>query len=154
MINKRVRFSGKNQDGKLVSLDDFKGKWLVLYFYPRDNTPGCIIEGQDFTRLLRDFEKKNAVVVGVSADSVESHRKFIEKRDLNIMLISDPDKKIIKAFGVWAPKKFMGREFLGIVRSTFLINPSGNVVKVWNPVRVKGHAEDVLNSIEGNLVRI
>ena len=89
MINKRVRFSGKNQDGKLVSLDDFKGKWLVLYFYPRDNTPGCIIEGQDFTRLLRDFEKKNAVVVGVSADSVESHRKFIEKRDLNIMLISD-----------------------------------------------------------------
>lgn len=136
-----------NQDGEEVSLDDFKGKWVVLYFYPKDNTPGCSIEAQDFSRLRGEFEKKNAVVLGVSMDSVESHCKFIEKKDLSIMLLSDPSKELINKFKVWDKKKFMGREFMGIIRSTFLIK-DGKIVKEWRGVRVKGHAEEVLGSIE------
>ena len=140
-------FSIPNQNGVLTSLDQFEGKWIVLYFYPRDNTPGCSIEGQDFTRLSEDFEKEGSVVFGVSCDSVESHCKFIKKKDLGITLLSDEDHAVCDLFGVWAPKKFMGREFLGVVRSTFLINPSGEIAYVWSPVRVKGHADEVLGKL-------
>lgn len=133
-----------NQDGKEVRLGDYSGKWLVVYFYPRDNTPGCSIEGIDFTALKKEFDSLNCSVVGVSADSVECHCKFIAAKNLGIELLSDPEKKMIEAFGVWRPKKFMGREFLGIVRSTFLIDPAGKVACVWDKVRVKGHAQAVL----------
>ncbi len=132
---------------KEVSLSDFKGKWVVLYFYPKDNTPGCTIEAIDFSSLKKDFEKFNAVVLGVSPDSVESHCKFIEKKELTIDLLSDSEKEVAKAYGVWDKKKFMGKEYMGIIRSTFLIK-DGKIIKAWSPVKVKGHAEAVLEEIK------
>jgi len=148
MIKKAPTFSLPNQDGKTVSLMDFKGKWLVLYFYPRDNTPGCTIEAIDFTKQLSGFKKLNAEVVGISADSPESHCKFIEKKNLKITLLSDPEKEMIKKYKVWRPKKFLGREFLGIVRTTILIDPKGNIVHTWDKVRVKGHVDEVLKTLQ------
>lgn len=131
-----------------VKLSDFKGKWIVLYFYPRDNTPGCTIEAIDFSARKEEFKKLNAVVLGVSKDSCASHQKFTEKKDLTINLLSDEDSRIQKLYDVWKPKKMMGREFLGTVRTTFLINPLGNVEKIWNNVKVKGHAEAVLEVLK------
>jgi len=136
-------FKLPNQDGEIISLSHFKGKWLILYFYPRDNTPGCIIEGIEFSSVLRDFEEMNAIVVGVSADSVDSHCSFISKQKLKIALLSDPDKEMINAYGVWQKKKFMGREFMGIVRSTFLVDPDGKLAFIWPKVSSKGHAAEV-----------
>jgi len=141
-------FSLQNQDGDIVSLSDFKGKWLIIYFYPRDNTPGCSIEGIDFTALKNKFDSLNAEIVGVSADSIASHCKFIAKKNLTINLLSDEDKIMINSFGVWRPKKFMGKEFLGIVRSTFLINPGGIIKYIWDPVKVKSHAQKVLEKLQ------
>ena len=134
-----------NQDNKEVSLKDYDK--LVLYFYPKDNTPGCTIEGQQFTKYLPEFKKLGFVIVGVSADSVESHCKFIEKRDLKVELLSDPDKELINKFSVWQKKKFMGKEFMGIVRSTFII-VDGKVMHKWSPVKVKGHVEEVLEKVK------
>ncbi len=145
---KAAAFSVENQDGETVSLASFKGKWLVLYFYPRDNTPGCTIEAIDFTALKKEFEKLGAVVVGVSGDSVKSHCSFIEKKDLQIELLSDPTKEMMKAYGVWGLKKFMGKEYMGVIRSTFLIDSSGVIKKVWSPVKVKGHAAAVLEVLK------
>lgn len=143
-IGKRAPdFSLINQDGKKASLSNFNGKWLVLYFYPKDNTPGCTIEGVEFSSVLKDFEKMNAAVVGISRDSVESHCNFISKQKLKVTLLSDPEKTAIDAYGVWQKKKFMGREFMGIVRSTFLINPKGEVAFIWPKVQAKGHAAEV-----------
>jgi peroxiredoxin Q/BCP len=137
-------FSLQNQDGKTVSLKDYKGKWLVLYFYPKDNTPGCTIEAIDFTQNFSEFKKLGAVVVGISRDTPKTHCGFIEKKKLTIELLSDPEHKLMDAFGVWRPKKFMGREFLGTIRSTFIIDPKGIIRAVWDPVSVKGHAKEVL----------
>ncbi|MFC1656095.1 thioredoxin-dependent thiol peroxidase [Patescibacteria group bacterium] len=131
-----------------LKLSDFKGKWIVLYFYPRDNTPGCTIEAMDFSRLKKDFEKLNAVVLGISKDSCVSHQKFTEKKELTINLLSDPESEVQKLYYVWKPKKMMGREFLGTVRTTFLINPEGVIVKIWNKVKAKGHAEETLGVLE------
>ncbi len=136
-----------NQDGKEVKIENFLGKWLVVYFYPRDNTPGCSIEAMDFTKAKSEFTKLNCEILGISTDSVKSHCKFIEKKDLTITLLSDEEKKVVNAYGVWAPKKFMGREFLGIVRSTFLINPEGKIAHIWSPVKVKGHVNEVLEKL-------
>ncbi len=136
-----------NQDGKEVTLSDFKGSNLVLYFYPKDNTPGCTIEGKQFSKYLPEFEKLNTVVVGVSPDSVESHCKFIDKQELKVMLLSDSEKKMINDYGVWGKKKFMGREFMGIIRSTFLI-VDGKIIQKWSPVKVKGHVEEVLEKVK------
>jgi peroxiredoxin Q/BCP len=136
-------------DGKKVGLKDFKGKFVVLYFYPKDNTPGCTIEAINFSGLLGEFEKLGAVVLGVSPDSVQSHCKFRDKKELKIELLSDESKRCLEDWGVWGLKKFMGREYMGVIRSTFLINPKGEIVKVWSPVKVKGHAKAVLECLAG-----
>ena len=151
MVNindKAPDFAVPDQDDHIISLKNFKGKWLVIYFYPRDNTPGCTTEAIDFTTLKPMFGKLNAYILGVSKDSKKSHCTFIEKHDLNITLLSDEEKKMIQDYGVWAPKKFMGREFLGVVRSTFLINPQGKVAYIWSNVRVKEHAVKVLEKLK------
>lgn len=149
MIGKKApAFTLPNQDGEKISLSDFKGKWVVLYFYPRDNTPGCTIEAIDFTKKLLEFKKRNAVVLGCSPDSTESHCKFIDKRKLKLTLLSDPEHKMMDKYGVWGKKKFLGKEFMGVIRSTFLIDPSGKVSQVWSPVKVKNHAETVLSLLK------
>lgn len=141
-------FSLPDQYGKKVSLQDFLGKRVVLYFYPKDSTPGCTIEALDFTKLKGEFDKLNTVVIGISKDSCESHMKFVEKKDLSLVLLSDPDKEVNKLYDVWKPKKFMGKEFLGTQRSTFLISPKGKVEKVWYNVSALGHAKEVLDCLK------
>ena len=136
-----------NQDGKNICLQDFKGKWVVVYFYPKDNTPGCTIEAIDFTKKLKDFEKLNAKILGISSDSEKSHCSFIEKQKLKIDLLSDVEKKVIKQFGVWGKKKLYGKEYFGVLRSTFLINPDGEIAKEWKSVKVENHVEKVLEEI-------
>ncbi|RMG67062.1 MAG: peroxiredoxin [Calditrichaeota bacterium] len=131
-----------------VQLSSYRGRWVVLYFYPRDNTSGCTLEAIDFTRALPEFEKLNAVVLGVSPDSCLSHQKFARKHDLRVTLLSDPDHQALEAYGVWQKKRQYGREYFGVVRSTFLIDPEGVVREVWRNVRVKGHVEAVLNRLK------
>jgi len=137
-----------NQDEEEICLRDIRGRWIVLYFYPKDNTPGCTTEACDFTSLLPDFDGLGAIVLGVSPDSPKRHRNFIEKRDLKITLLSDEERELCKALGVWQLKKFMGRESMGVVRSTFIIDPDGAIVAKWSKVRVKGHADDVKAKLE------
>lgn len=134
-----------DKDNKEVCLNDFKGKFVVLYFYPKDNTPGCTTEAIGFTGILPELQKLDTVVIGISPDSPESHAKFIKKKSLKVILLSDVDKKVIKEYGKWAKKKFRGKEYMGVVRSTFLINPNGKIVHIWPKVSVKGHPEDVQN---------
>ncbi len=136
-------FTLNDKDGNSVSLSDFSGKWVVLYFYPRDNTSGCITEARDFSALLPAFKKKNAAIIGISADSEASHTRFAAKHDLTVTLLSDPEHKALEAYGVWQKKKMAGREYMGIVRTTYLIDPEGIVREVWNKVKVKAHAETV-----------
>ncbi len=140
---KAPEFCLPNQDENEVCLRDIKGKWIVLYFYPKDNTPGCTTEACDFTANVPHFEDLDAVILGVSPDSPKKHRNFIEKKDLDITLLSDEDKKLCEEYGVWQLKKMCGREYMGVVRTTFLINPDGNIAEIWNKVRVKGHVEKV-----------
>jgi peroxiredoxin Q/BCP len=124
-------------------LKDLKGKWVVLYFYPKDDTPGCTMEAIYFSKALEEFKALGTEILGVSADSVESHCGFAEKHDLSITLLSDVDRKVLEAYGVWKPKKMFGKSFLGISRSTFIIDPKGKIAHVWPKVSVSGHAEDV-----------
>lgn len=140
-------FSATNQDDKTLSLLDFQGSWLILYFYPKDNTPSCTTEAIDFSQKQAEWEKLNVKVLGVSPDSVKSHCKFIEKHSLNVQLLSDPDHQVAESYGVWGLKKFMGKEYMGIIRSTFLIDPSGNLAHVWPSVKVKDHVESVLSKV-------
>jgi thioredoxin-dependent peroxiredoxin len=137
-------FSGTNTASEPVTIANYAGQWLVLYFYPKDNTPGCTTEAIDFTQLLPEFQKLGAKVVGVSPDSVATHCKFIAKQSLQIELLSDPDHQMAEAYGVWQLKKFMGKEYMGIVRSTFVIDAQGNLAQIWPSVKVKGHAAAVL----------
>jgi thioredoxin-dependent peroxiredoxin len=130
-----------------VCLKEYAGRWTVLYFYPKDNTPGCTLEAMDFSDLKGGFEGEGATVLGVSSDSCRSHQDFIDKRKLTIRLLSDPDAAVHKAYGVWKPKKFLGKEFLGTVRTTFIIGPGGNIARVWPKVDVRGHAKDVLDGL-------
>ena len=146
--NTVLDFCLPNQDEEEICFRDIKGRWIVLYFYPKDNTPGCTTEACDFTAALPDFEGLNAIVLGVSPDSPEKHRKFIEKKELKITLLADEDKTLCKTFGVWQLKKFMGKEYMGVVRSTFIINPKGKVAAVWEKVRVKGHVDEVKKTLE------
>lgn len=143
--DKAPDFCLPNADGKEICLEDFRGKWVVLYFYPKDNTPGCTREALDFTSKIGDFEKLNAVVIGISKDSTQSHRRFIEKHGLKVILLSDPEHKVIEIYGAWGKKRRYGKEYFGTVRSTFLIDPEGYVRKIWKNVKVKGHVEQVLN---------
>ena len=138
-----IPFSLPNQANKKISLSNFKGKWVVLYFYPKDDTPGCTTEACDFTASLKEFEKLEAVVLGVSADSVESHQKFIEKYKLKINLLSDEQHKVIEKYGAWQLKNMYGKEFYGIVRSTFIIDPKGKIAHIWPKVTAEGHAKEV-----------
>ena len=145
---KAPEFKLLDQDGRNVSLKDFKGEWLVLYFYPKDNTKGCTLEAVDFTRLLGKFEKLKANVVGVSPDSIESHCKFIEKQKLKLTLLSDESKKVLEKYGVWKEKSMYGRKYMGVVRTTFLIDASGKISYIWEKVKVNGHAKEVLDKLK------
>jgi len=139
-----------------VRLADFRDKWVVLYFYPKDNTSGCTKEAVDFTSLADAFADLNAVVIGVSPDAPASHRKFIEKHGLGILLLSDPEKKVIRAYGAWGLKKNYGKEYEGLIRSTFFIAPGGAVAAAWTKVRVRvkrksgevRHADQVLQKLK------
>ncbi len=137
-----------NPDGVEICLHDLRGKWVVLYFYPKDNTPGCTTEALDFTSHLEEFEKLGAVVIGVSPDSCESHQKFIEKKGLKVTLLCDTQKEVLKRYGAWGIKKMYGKEYEGVIRTTYLIDPEGKVVAVWPKVRVKGHVEKVLEKLK------
>ena len=140
-------FTALDRDGKSTQLQDFNGQWLVLYFYPKDLTPGCTTQAIEFTAQLSQFQALNAQIVGISPDSIASHDKFIKKHNLEIILLSDPEHQIAEAYGVWQLKKFMGKEYMGIVRSTFLIDPSGKIVQVWSKVKVKDHVDTVLQAV-------
>lgn len=137
-------FTLPNEAGEIVRLSDYLGKNVVLYFYPKDMTPGCTTEACDFRDVYNDFSDLNAVILGVSMDDEVRHMKFIEKYGLPFSLLVDKDHSIAEAYGVWVQKKMYGREFMGIERSTFLINEHGIVAKEWRKVRVKNHVEDVL----------
>jgi len=134
--------------GNAATLGDYAGKWLVLYFYPKDSTPGCTTEGLDFNALLPEFQRAGAVVLGVSKDSIKSHQNFCAKQGFRFDLVSDADGAVCDAFGVVQPKKLYGREYLGIVRSTFLVDPAGVVREKWQPVKVPGHAQAVLDALQ------
>ena len=126
-----------------VCLGTFQGKWIVLYFYPKDNTPGCTIEAMQFNAALEKFAELGAQVIGISADSPASHQKFAGKHNLSILLLSDPSHTVLEAYGSWKPKTLFGKEFLGIQRDTFLLDPKGLIVAVWRKVSPKGHADEV-----------
>ncbi len=145
---KAPAFTLKDSDGNKVSLKNFNGKWLVLYFYPKDNTPGCTTEAIDFSCAADKFQKAGAAIIGISPDSEQSHQKFIAKHELGFTLLSDPEHKVIEKYGAWQLKKNYGKEYYGVVRSTFLIDPQGKIKKVWPKVKVKGHIDDVLNTLE------
>jgi peroxiredoxin Q/BCP len=142
--DKAPDFELATDDGGKLKLSKLKGKPVVLYFYPKDDTTGCTAEAKDFTNLAADFRKAGVEVIGVSPDSVESHRKFAKKHDLAIRLAADPDKKVAMAYGVWTEKSMWGRLFMGVERSTFLIDSKGRIARSWRKVRVPGHAEAVL----------
>ncbi len=141
-------FSLPNSQGEIISKTDFLGKWLLLYFYPKDNTPGCTLEAKDFSNFIRDFHELGVKILGVSKDSIKSHCNFISKHDLKIDLLSDPDLDTIKAYKAWGIKKNYGKEYEGLIRSTFLINPQGEIAKYWSNVRAKGHADRVLREVK------
>ena len=146
--DKAPDFCLPNQDSEEICLRDFAGSWVVLYFYPKDNTPGCTTEALDFTALKSEFEKEGATILGVSPDSIKRHQNFITKKELQITLLSDEDKEVAQKYGVWQLKKMYGREYMGIVRSTFLIDPNGNIAEIWTKVKVKGHAQEVLEKLK------
>ena len=142
--DKAPEFEAINQDGVKVALKDFIGKNVVLYFYPKDNTPGCTTEACEFSANYDQFIKNDTVIIGVSPDSVKSHAGFIAKQNLKHILLSDEDKEISKLYGVWQVKKNYGKEYLGIVRSTFVIGKDGKIVKIYKSVKAKDHAAKVL----------
>jgi peroxiredoxin Q/BCP len=144
---KAPAFTLENEKNQKVRLSDFAGKWVVLYFYPKDDTPGCTIEAQDFTRDLQQFEKLGATVLGCSPDSVESHQKFIRKYKLSISLLSDPSHKMMSRYNAWGEKNMYGKITEGVIRSTVLIDPKGKVAKHWRRVSAKGHAESVQKTL-------
>ena len=146
--NKAPEFEALNQDGVKVALKDFIGKNVVLYFYPKDNTPGCTTEACEFSANYDQFIKNDTVIIGVSPDSVKSHAGFIAKQNLKHILLSDEDKEISKLYGVWQVKKNYGKEYLGIVRSTFVIGKDGKIVKIYKSVKAKDHAAKVLADLE------
>jgi peroxiredoxin Q/BCP len=141
-------FTLKADDGRDVSLGDYRGKKVVLYFYPKDGTPGCTTEAKEFRDNIEAFEKENAVVLGVSKDSVDSHRKFKQKHNLNFTLLSDPDGTVLDQYGVWKKKSMFGRSFMGTERTTFLIDEQGIVKRIFKKVKVKGHAQICLLDLQ------
>ena len=145
---KAPAISLKSGDGSTVKLSGFKGKYIVLYFYPKDDTPGCTIEAKEFQASANAFEKANAVVVGVSPDSEKSHCKFAEKFGLGFTLLADEEHAAAEAYGVWVEKSMYGKKYMGVQRATFLIDPNGKIAKVWPKVKPEGHAKEVLEAIK------
>lgn len=144
---KAKNFTLPDQEGKLHILKEYIGQWVVLYFYPKDDTPGCTVEACQFRDTFPQFKRSQAVVFGVSVDVVKKHAKFATKYELPFTLLSDEEKRVVELYGVWAKKKFMGREYMGILRTTFLINPAGKIAKIYENVKPDGHAEEVLKDI-------
>lgn len=148
-VGKKVpNFTAPATGDQTLSLKDFKGKNLVVYFYPKDSTPGCTREGQDFTELLPQFRRQNTEIVGVSRDSLRSHENFKAKQGYKFELLSDPDESLCELFGVMKMKNMYGRQVRGIERSTFLLDASGKLIKEWRGVKVPGHAEEVLEAVK------
>lgn len=145
---KATDFTLPDQNGKQHSLSDYRGKWVVLYFYPKDDTPGCTTEACNFRDNLAELKKLGVVILGVSKDSVVSHKKFEEKYDLPFTLLSDEGKEVITTYHAWGKKKFMGKEFEGILRTTYLINPKGEIQKVYEQVNSKEHAKEILQDLQ------
>ena len=145
---KAPNFKTPDENGDIVSLDNFKGKNLVLYFYPKDSTPGCTTEAKGFTALKNEFEAANTVILGASKDSLKRHQNFIGKQELTISLLSDEEGVLCEAYGVWVLKKLYGREYMGIERATFLIDKKGILRNIWHKVKVKGHVEQVLEAVK------
>ena len=141
------QFELPRDGGGTLSLTSLKGKSVVLYFYPKDDTSGCTAEAIDFSGLKADFEKAGAVVIGISPDSAKSHAKFKSKHDLAVDLVADEERKTIEAYGVWVEKSMYGRKYMGVERSTFLIAPDGSIARIWNKVKVPGHAREVLEAV-------
>jgi len=141
-------FSLPDISGKTVSLKDYRGKWVIVYFYPKDDTPGCTIEAKEFTDSIQEFAELGTDILGISADTPESHIKFAKKHELKLKLLSDVEKKALVAYGAWGIKKLYGKEYWGIIRSTFLVNPEGNIARAWYNVKVKGHVTEVKKTIE------
>ena len=137
-----------HKNNKIFMFSDLFGKYVVLYFYPRDDTPGCTNEAKDFTELKPEFDKLNTIIIGVSTDTLEAHNKFIFKHNLNLELLSDTNKTLCEFFDVWVEKNMYGKKYMGIERSTFLINPSGEILHEWRKVKVAGHAKILLESIK------
>ena len=150
--SKAPSFSLPSTSNNEYSLKDSLGKYIVLYFYPKDDTPGCTIETNDFNKLLAKFKKLNCEILGISKDNLKSHDKFRDKYKIKFDLLADEEIKVLKKYKVWAKKKFMGREFMGIVRTTFLIDKKGKIIKIWNNVKVKDHAKEVLETLQ-NIVK-
>lgn len=146
--DKAKAFQLKTYGGETVKLSDYAGKPVVLYFYPRDNTPGCTKEACAFRDLSSEIGRRGAVVLGVSTDSVESHEKFRDKYELNFPLLADPDNKVSSAYGAWREKNMYGKKSMGIQRSTFLIGPKGKIAHVWRRVKVDGHDQQVLEALD------
>ena len=141
-------FTLASSDGDKVSLSKLKGQNVVLYFYPRDNTPGCTTEANDFNKALKKLEKLDAVVLGVSKDSIESHCKFRDKYKLKFPLLSDPDRKVLEKYGAWGEKNMYGKKMMGIIRTTIIIGADGKVKKIFPKVRVKGHVDKVIEALK------
>lgn len=146
---KAVNFSLPDQNNKIHSLKDYKGQWVVVYFYPRDDTPGCTKEACGFRDKSQPYKDKNIVIIGISKDSVDSHKKFAEKYHLNFPILSDASRETIKAYGAWGEKNFLGKTFEGVLRKTFLIGPTGEIRKTYDKVDVLNHAETILQDIKG-----
>lgn len=147
--SKAPSFLALVDENKELSLDNFQGSYLVIYFYPKDKTSGCTIESQDFRDYKNKFSKKNCKIIGVSRDSIKSHKSFTEKESLNFPLLSDPDETMCNAYGVMKEKSMYGRKYMGIERSTFLISPDGSLIKEWRGVKVPGHVEEVYDFLSG-----
>ena len=145
--DKAPAFKSTNQDGETVSLGDFKGKKVVLYFYPKDDTPGCTKEACSFRDGWSKFRKRSIAVLGVSVDDAKSHRKFIDKFSLPFTLLADTDKAIVRAYGVWGEKSMYGRKYMGTHRVTYLIDEKGKIAAVWPKVKPEGHAEEILEAV-------
>ncbi|MDG1021711.1 MAG: thioredoxin-dependent thiol peroxidase [Emcibacteraceae bacterium] len=141
-------FNLLDENGENMSLSTFKGKNIVLYFYPKDDTPGCTKESIAFSELKNEFEANNTVILGASKDSVKKHQNFIKKHDLTVKLLVDGEGKLCEDYTVWVMKKLYGREYMGIERATFLIGADGNIKNIWRKVKVKGHAEEVLEAVK------
>lgn len=144
---KAPNFKLESTSGEIIELNKIKSKYIVLYFYPKDDTPGCTLETKDFNKLLSKFKNLNSIILGISKDSIESHKKFKKKHNIKFDLLSDEEKKSIKAYKTWGKKKFMGREFMGQIRSSFVIS-KGKILNEWRNVRVKGHAQEVLEFLK------